>query len=134
MESKSLIIADGDVALVERLANYFRGRGFTVKTAYDALTVLKLVHMETPDAFVLGINMPCNNGICVCEQLSAERRFGFMPAVLLTDRPEDAATHNCHDLRAYYVAKTSGPVQDLAARIADVLDEVSSHVPELIAE
>ena len=130
MHLKSLIIADGDVVAVERLAAYFRTRGFDVKTAYDAPTVLKLVHLETPDAFVLGINMPCDNGVCVCELLSAARPFSYMPAVLLTDRPDDGATHDCHDLQAYYVAK--GP--ELESRIAAVLDEAASHAPLVYAE
>jgi DNA-binding response OmpR family regulator len=125
MNLQKLIIADHDAVLVENLAGYFRQRGVEVKTAYDAKTVLKLVHHETPDAFVIGITMPCNNGTTVCELLSDERRFAFLPAVLLTDHADDWLTHQCHALQAYYAAK--GP--ELARRIETLLEEASSHVP-----
>lgn len=130
MNAQKLIIADRDARLVESLAEHFRARGVEVKTAYDALTVLKLVHLDTPEAFVLGINMKCDNGVCVCELLSAEKRFGYLPAVLLTDHADDWLTHDCHDLQAYYVAK--GP--ELARRVETLLDEASSHAPLVFAE
>ena len=57
MHLTKLIIADRDIQLVERLATFFRARGAEVKTAYDAGLVLKLMHLETPDALVLGINL-----------------------------------------------------------------------------
>jgi DNA-binding response OmpR family regulator len=130
MHLTKLIIADRDIQLVERLATYFRARGAEVKTAYDAGLVLKLVHLETPDALVLGINLTCNNGVCVCELLSAERRFAFLPVVLMTDRSEDRATHDCRDLQAHYVAKG----ETLDGRVETLLDDVTSHAPLVIAE
>ena len=125
MHVKKLIIADGDPSLVENLAGYFRACGVEVKTAYDALTVLKLVHLDAPDAFCLGINMQCRNGVCVCELLSDERRFSFLPAVLLTDSADDWLLHDCHDLHAFYAAK--GP--ELARRVETLLEEASSPIP-----
>jgi len=125
-----LIIADNDVAFVESLAEYYRVRGVEVKTAYDAITVLKLVHLSEPDAMCLGVNMQCANGVSVCEMLAAERRFSYLPIVLLTDRADDWLAHDCHDLQAYYVAK--GP--ELARRTELLLDEVSSHAPLVVAE
>jgi DNA-binding response OmpR family regulator len=130
MHLTKLIIADRDIQLVERLATYFRARGAEVKTAYDAGGVLKLVHLDTPDALCLGINLACTNGVCVCELLSAERRFSYLPAVLMTDRPEDRVTHDCRDLQAYYVAKGEA----LEARVETLLDEITSHAPLVIAE
>jgi CheY-like chemotaxis protein len=122
MHVKNLIIADGDATLVENLSSHFRARGVEVKTAYDALTVLKLVHLDAPDAFCLGINMQCANGVCVCELLSDEGRFADLPAVLLTDSADDWLTHDCHDLHAFYAAK--GP--ELARRVETLLEEAPS--------
>ena len=121
MSIEKLIIADRDPTLVESLADHFRRCGVEVKTAYDAHTVLKLVHLDAPDAFVLGINMPCDNGISVCELLSAERRFAYLPTVLLTDHADDWLAHQCHDLQAYYAAK--GP--ELARRVETLLEGLS---------
>jgi DNA-binding response OmpR family regulator len=130
MHLTKLIIADRDIPLVERLANYFRARGSEVKTAYDAGGVLKLVHLETPDALVLGINLTCNNGVCVCELLSAERRFSYLPVLLMTDRPEDRMTHDCRDLQAYYVSKG----ETLDGRVESLLDELTVQPPLVIAD
>lgn len=130
MSVRKLIIADRDPALVEALAEHFRRQGIDVKTAYDALTVLKLVHRDAPDAFVLGIQMPCDNGLSVCELLSDQRRFADLPTVLLTDHADDWLTHQCHDLQAYYAAK--GP--ELARRIETLLEEAASHVPAIIGD
>jgi DNA-binding response OmpR family regulator len=125
-----LIIADRDIQLVERLATYFRARGCEVKTAYDAGCVLKLVHLETPDALVLGINLTCNNGVYVCELLSAERRFSYLPVVLMTDQPEDRVTHNCRDLQAHFVSKG----ETLDGRVENLLDEITMQAPLVIVE
>lgn len=123
MKLAKMLIADSDVTLVESLAEHFRRQGVQVKTAYDALTVLKLVHQELPDVVCLGINLRCDNGVCVCELLSQERRFAFMPAVLLTDRADDWLTHDCHSLRAFYTPKGG----DLAVRVEHLaLDAVSA--------
>lgn len=124
-----ILIADADATLVESLATHFRTRGCDVKTAYDALTILKLVHLDTPDAFVLGVDLRCHNGICVCELLSDERRFYYIPAVLLTEQPDDWLKHDCHDLRATYVAKGEG----LAKRVDQALSVVAPCAPEFAA-
>ncbi|MBA4016828.1 MAG: hypothetical protein C0483_06550 [Pirellula sp.] len=129
MNPQKLLIADADVKLVETLATHFRSRGFEVKTAYDALTILKLVHLDTPDAFVLDINLQCRNGICVCELLSDERRFSFIPAILLTETAQDALKHDCHGLRATYVAKGTM----LPTRVEQALSKVASREPMVFA-
>ncbi|MCE9605105.1 MAG: response regulator [Planctomycetia bacterium] len=129
MDQQNLIIADSDVALVELLAHHFRGRGYAVTTAYDAHTVLKLVHLQTPDAFVLGIEMKCDNGLCVCELLSSERRFSYLPAVLLTAQHEDRYKHDCHGLCAVYATKGEG----LARRVETALAQIESHEPAIYA-
>lgn len=124
---RNLIIADPNALRAEELAEHFRARGVTVKTAYNALTVLKLVHLDPPDAFCIDINMTCDNGVCVCELLSDRRQFSQLPAVLLTDQADDWLTHDCHDLRAYYTPK--GP--ELARRVELLLEEAS--VPTAMA-
>lgn len=128
MSVRKLIIADRNPAVVESLAEHFRCRGIEVKTAYDAVTVLKLVHNDTPDAFVLGIDMPCDNGLSVCELLSDERRFSYLPTILLAEHADDWLTHQCHDLQAYYAAK--GP--ELAWRLEALLEEAATHVPAVL--
>ena len=126
---KRLIIADPNPALVERLADHFRARGVVVKTAYDAITVLKLMHLDPPEAFCIDINMTCANGVGVCELLSDEHDFSHVPAILLTDHADDWLTHDCHDLRAYYTSK--GP--ELARRVELLLEEASTpRVPALV--
>lgn len=129
MDKQKLIVADSDVALVELLARHFRGRGYEVFTAYDAITVLKLVHLQTPDAVCLGIEMRCDNGICVCELLSSERRFSYLPAVLITDTLEDRYKHDCHGLCATYVTKGDG----LARRVETALAQIESHEQQVYA-
>jgi DNA-binding response OmpR family regulator len=125
MVVRKLVIADGDATLVENLAAYFRARGVEVKTAYDALTVLKLVHLDAPHAFCLGSGLQCDNGINVCELLSSERRWMQLPCVLLTDHADDWLTHDCRDLQAYYAVK--GP--ELARRVESLLDEARLREP-----
>ncbi|MBL9084932.1 MAG: response regulator [Planctomycetales bacterium] len=129
MNAQRILIADSDVELVEGLADYFRARGYEVKTAYDAHTILKLVHLEAPEAFVLGIDLKCRNGICVCELLSDERRFFYIPAILLTEQSDDWLKHDCHDLRAAYVLKGDR----LGERINDLLSELAPAAPVFAA-
>lgn len=129
MDKQKLIVADSDFALVELLARHFRARGYEVTTAYDAITVLKLVHLQTPDAMCLGIELKCNNGICVCELLSSERRFSYLPAVLMTASHDGRLKHDCHGLCASYVTKGEG----LARRVEAALAQIESHELEIYA-
>lgn len=122
---RKLVIADTDASLVENLAAHFRARGVEVKTAYDGLTVLKLLHLEAPDAVCLGAELHCDNGLSVCELLSDERRFNDLPIMLLTEHADDWLSHDCRDLQAYYAAK--GP--ELARRVATLIEEAWSHEP-----
>lgn len=125
MSLKKILIADDNAEWVESLARHLRRDDVEVKTAYDALTLLKLVHLDAPDALCLGINMPCDNGVCVCELLAAEGRFRALPIVLLTDRADDWLTHDCHGLRAVYTAKAG----DAASRVERLLAEITTDEP-----
>ncbi|MGC3970077.1 MAG: hypothetical protein QM775_22945 [Pirellulales bacterium] len=129
MNAQRLLIADADVALVESLAEHFRARGFEVKTAYDALTILKLVHLDTPEAFILGMDLKCRNGVCVCELLSDERRFFYIPAILLAEHRDEWLKHDCHDLRATYLTKG----ERLAERIDNLLRDLAPQAPVFAA-
>jgi DNA-binding response OmpR family regulator len=128
MVVRKLIIADPNAGRVEELAGYFRARGVDVKTAYDVLTLIKLVHRDPPDAFCMNADMACDNGVGVCEFLSAERRFSHLPVVLLTDHADDRLTHDCRDLRAYYTTK--GP--ELARRVETLLEEASAALAQAL--
>ena len=130
MQSHKLIVADFDVELVENIASHFRKLGCEVKTAYDALTILKLAHLDTPDAFVLGADLKCDNGVCVCEFLASERMFSHFPTVLLVDDARDQYRHDCHGLRAFYVLKG----ERLPKRIENVLAAGATRLPPAFAE
>jgi DNA-binding response OmpR family regulator len=120
MNGKSILIADDDHNLVDALAVRCRTLGLAVRTAHDARTALNIIFDDRPDVACLDVNMPCGNGLCVCEMLASDERFVSLPVIVLTGRTDLETVRRCHNLCAYYVPKCA----DLWSRIGPLLQEL----------
>lgn len=70
-EGTSLLLADDDKILRERMGRAFRDRGFDVRTAADAEEALKLAHEDSPELAVVDFRMPGASGLHLVKELKA---------------------------------------------------------------
>jgi CheY-like chemotaxis protein len=115
-----ILIADDDRDLAQALALRCRGLGVEVQMAHDARTALNMLFDAPPDVVCLDVNMPCGNGLCVCEMLAADGQFTALPVIILTGDSNPEVVRRCHMLCAYYVPKCA----DLWSRVGPLLAEL----------
>jgi DNA-binding response OmpR family regulator len=83
--AKVLIIEDEET-LTENLADKLRSEGFTVSTAYDGESGLRLVREEVPDLLVLDIMLPGLDGLSICRIVRRDAATAHIPIIMLTAR------------------------------------------------
>jgi DNA-binding response OmpR family regulator len=83
--AKVLIIEDEET-LTENLADKLRSEGFTVSTAYDGESGLRLVREEIPDLLVLDIMLPGLDGLSICRIVRRDAATAHIPIIMLTAR------------------------------------------------
>lgn len=81
-----IILIDDNVAWLESLAEYFRGRGLVVFTASDPLQGLKLLDVQAVNVVISDFNLPFMDGLQVLRNV--QRRGGNVAVVLLTSEEE----------------------------------------------
>ena len=88
MSDEHILVVDDDQRLLRLLQRYLAENGYRVTTAQDAVQardVLKLIH---PDALVLDVTMPGEDGLSLTQSLREEGLS--LPILLLTARGEPA--------------------------------------------
>ena len=80
----SILVVDDDPGLRELLLSALRFAGFVVETAGDVPTALAAIEARPPDAIVLDVMLPGQNGFEVCRELRAADVW--TPVLFLTAR------------------------------------------------
>ncbi len=78
-----VLLVEDDPTLLELVAQYMTGEGFTVIQAANGDTALDLARHEMPDAGVFDVMLPGLDGLSLCRIL---RKESEMPIILLTAR------------------------------------------------
>lgn len=68
-EARTLLIADDDRILRERMARAFRDRGFEVRTASNYDEALSLARADSPEMAVVDLKMPGASGLQLVREL-----------------------------------------------------------------
>jgi two-component system phosphate regulon response regulator PhoB len=92
----TVLIADGDPAIVQLLVESLQTDGLHLLTAADGETALRMAHAERPALMLLDSHMPRLEGVDVVRTLrgDADPYFRTVPVVLMTANagPENTAT------------------------------------------
>jgi len=120
MTAPRILIADDDRALVGALSLRCRRLGLQVQTAHDARTALNMLFESPPDVACLDVDMPCGNGLSVCEMVASDSRLNGLTLIVLTGSSDPQTIRRCHAVCAYYVPKCV----DLWSRIGPLLHEL----------
>ncbi|MEX0729079.1 MAG: response regulator [Planctomycetaceae bacterium] len=129
MHSKKILIADDDKDLVQILARRCRKLGIRVAVAYDALTALNRLKEFHPKLVVLDVEMPAGNGLSVCEMMTTDADWRFIPRIILTGRTDYATIRRCHELLSHYIPKRVNMWDDLEPLIVHLLSRDPGAAP-----
>ena len=83
--SKTVLVVDDEVHIVNVVALKFRGAGFRVLTARDPQEAFEIAKKEIPDLVITDHQMPGGSGIDLCKWLKSTPATESIPAILLTD-------------------------------------------------
>ncbi len=82
--SKTVLVVDDEVHIVNVVALKFRGAGFRVLTARDPQEAFEIAKKEIPDLVISDHQMPGGSGIDLCKWLKFTPSTESIPAILLT--------------------------------------------------
>ncbi|TCO69377.1 response regulator [Rhodovulum euryhalinum] len=114
----SVLIVDDDQELCDLLQTYLETNGFRARSAGDAAGMRAAVAARWPDALVLDLMLPGEDGLSILRQIRAERD---VPVLMLSARGEDMDRIIGLEVGADdYMAKPFNP-RELLARLRALL-------------
>jgi len=121
VSDKTILIADDDIGLVRLLELSLAPLKVKTRRAHDAMYALTLIHKAPPDLVILDVNMPAGNGLSACEMMASDVRLSRLPVIILSGDSSDATLMRCHAMRAHYVRKGGGAVQEVKRLVCRLL-------------
>ena len=82
---KTIVIVEDDAALNRALSQMLEKEGFSVSSAVDGETGLRLIEEKKPDLVVLDIILPRKSGFEVMEEVRKKPELSAVPIVVLTN-------------------------------------------------
>jgi CheY-like chemotaxis protein len=128
--SRTIVIADDDVDLVDLLTQRCTHLGCSVIGVHNTIDALNVIHRAMPDLVCIDVNMPAGNGLSVCEMMAADERLRSIPVIVLTGICDEQTIRRCHDMLIYYVEKNA----DVWSRLEPVIRELLLQADELRRE
>ncbi len=116
-----ILVVEDDVNLRTILKLQLERAGYTVRTAEDGETALRLIDAEMPDLVFLDVMMPGMNGYEVCRRIKSDIATANIPVIMLTARSEQedkvrGLTGGAND----YLTKPY-ELEELLARVKNIL-------------
>ncbi len=116
--SRTLLIIDDDLKLIELLSEYLEENGFKVHGVQDGLKAVENINDLGPDLVILDIMLPGKDGLQVLKDI---RGASAVPVIMLTARGDDTDRIVGLELGADdYLPKPFNP-RELLARIRAIL-------------
>jgi DNA-binding response OmpR family regulator len=120
---KTVLVVEDEPRIAQIAADYLHHAGFTVITAADGPTALRLARGRHPDLVVLDLGLPGIDGLDVARML---RRDGDVPIIMLTARVDESDRLTGLEVGADdYISKPFSP-RELVARVRAVLRRAES--------
>lgn len=109
---------DDEQKIIRITSDYLEAAGYSVLTADDGISALRVVDESHPDLVILDLGLPGMDGLDVCREL---RKISDVPIIILTARGEESDKIVGLELGADdYITKPHSP-KELVARVRAVL-------------
>ncbi|MBU1237715.1 MAG: response regulator [Gammaproteobacteria bacterium] len=119
----SILVVDDDPALCELLSDYLGASGYSVTTAGDGKAMRRVLAHGVPDAIVLDLMLPGEDGLALAREL---RTHSDVPILMLSARGEEIDRVVGLEVGADdYLAKPFSP-RELLARLRALLRRTRS--------
>lgn len=119
--ARDVLVVDDNEKIVEVLAAYLTGEGYTVRTAADGPSAIAEVARRVPDIALLDVMLPGVDGIELTKRF--QREHG-LPVILVTARSDEVDRLVGLELGADdYISKPFSP-REVVARVKAVLRRV----------
>lgn len=126
----TILIVDDEEPIQELLRFNLENEGYSVLTAFDGPSALKMIEEKRPDLVVLDVMLPGMDGLEVCNQLRQNSKFRDLPVIMLTAKGEEIDKVLGLELGADdYLTKPFSP-RELLARIRARLRRVKPQTLE----
>lgn len=117
----SILVVEDELDIQELIRYNLDREGYTVYTAPDGESGLRLALQQKPDLIILDIMLPGINGLDVCKKLRRDPQTENTPIIMVTAKGEDSDVVTGLELGANdYVTKPFSP-RVLVARIRAAL-------------
>ena len=123
MAQDHILIVDDDAGIRDLLGEYLQKQGYRVTALADGRNLRAMVATSPPDAIVLDLMLPGEDGLTLCRELRAD---SDVPIIMLTARGDETDRIVGLEMGADdYVPKPFSP-RELLARIKSVLRRARS--------
>jgi two-component system, sensor histidine kinase and response regulator len=82
-QATKVLVVDDDRPIVDLITEILRDEGYSVRSAFDALSALAAIEAEPPDVVMLDLLMPGASGSDLFRAL-VERELATIPIILMT--------------------------------------------------
>ncbi len=118
---KTLLIVEDDDVLLRTLYLVFHKSGFTIATATDGDTALKMTQRLKPDIILLDLLLPKMNGFDFLKNLKANPELENIPVIVLSNLGEENI-QKAKDLGAVdYFVKSDTSLNILKEKVLKIL-------------
>lgn len=116
-----ILVVDDDRQIVRLVQSYLEQASYTVLSANDGATALRMIRSERPDLVVLDLMLPDMDGWAITRTVRADPQTATLPILMLTARVEDTDRIIGLELGADdYVTKPFNP-REVVARVRAIL-------------
>lgn len=118
MNSRSILVVDDEIKIVDVIKSYLENNGYSVICAYNGKDAIKLFDQYNPLLVILDLMLPDISGEEICHIIRQKNRT---PIIMLTAKVREEEILKGLDLGADdYMTKPFSP-KELAARVKTVL-------------
>ncbi len=85
---EKILVVDDDTVVRDEVADMLEEAGYKIIVSTDGNDSLAKVRDESPDLIVMDVEMPGMGGREACRIIKGNKRFGFIPIILVTARDD----------------------------------------------
>lgn len=117
-----LLIVEDDEVLLRALYLLFHKSGFTIASATDGESALKMAQRLNPNLILLDLLLPKLNGFEVLKNIKANPALKEIPVIVLSNLGDDSDIERAKTLGAAdYFVKANTNLSDLENKIKEIL-------------
>lgn len=121
MAEEKILIVDDEANIRELIGFNLKNEGYTIVTAGDGITALKVIREEKPELILLDLMLPGLNGFEVCKEVRKDRELSSTPIIILSAKDAEFDKVLGLELGADdYITKPFS-VRELVARVKAVI-------------